>query len=491
MKFIPYDYQKYAINRIESQPKTALFMDLGLGKSVIALTAANDLINDQFEVRRCLIVAPLRVSQLTWPSEKDKWEHLKGLSMSLCLGDLKHREKALNARSDCVVINRENVLWLVKWLSAHKRDKEFDMIVVDESTSFKNHLSYRFFAMKELCRLADRVVIMTGTPIPNGYLDLWSQMYLLDQGARLGTSFSKFRNTFFVPDQQGWSQSAGHRIVYSWKPRDEAEKKISSLVSDISVSMSAEDYLKMPGLIINDVEVELSKDEKALYDKMERDFIIQDETADKVNEVVRADTAASLANKLLQLSGGEAYVVESVPIYSAEDDSCFKKPEPIHIMAVEKNETMVIHSRKIDALKEIVDDNSPKPVFVLYEYRHERLRILNELHDYHPRELLTSKDLDDWNSGKIQVLIGQPQSIGYGINLQAGGHILVWYSLTWNLELWEQAIGRLYRQGQKENVIVNCIIAKGTIDESVMEAIMRKKKVEDWMLDYVSKKKAR
>lgn len=456
MEFRPYSYQSYAIGRIERDPKVALFMDLGLGKSVIALTAANDMMTDTFQSSRCLVVAPLRVARMTWPSEKAKWEHLSGMRMSLAIGDERHRISAIMSNADVTVINRENIPWLDKWLISKGREGLFDLIVIDESTSFKSPSSQRFKSMRRLCRLAQRTVIMTGTPVPNGYLDLWAQIYLLDQGARLGTSMSSFKDNWFIPDQYGWNVARGCKVVYSWKPREGAEQEISSAIKDIAISMSAKDYLTMPEISVNRIPIDLSEDEMRRYRTMESDFILE-----SGSNVIRADSAGVLAGKLLQLASGECYLTNP------------------------PDRTTVLHTRKLDALKDIVDDNSPKPVFVLYEYRHEKERILEALKEYSPRMLETEQDLDDWNSGRIQVLLGQPQSIGFGINLQAGGHIMVWYSLTWNLELWEQTIGRLYRQGQKDKVIVNCLVSKGTIDEKVMDALDSKKKVEDWMLDYV------
>lgn len=430
MKYKPHNYQAFASNFILEHRVCCLMLDMGLGKTVITLTALWELILDRFEVSRILIIAPKRVAEDTWPREIAKWEHLSGLSYSLVLGSRAEREAALRKRAFLYIINRENVAWLVqnyRW--------DFDMVVIDELSSFKSNKAERFKAMKRVRPKVERIIGLTGTPAPNSLLDLWPQMYLLDMGQRLGRFIGAFRERFFLPDKRN------REIIYSYKPREGAEDAIYGLLSDICISMKARDYLEMPERIDNRIEVSMSVKEQKLYEDFRRDMVlsIQGEELDAVN-------AAALSNKLLQMANGAVY---------GED----KKILPIH-------------ERKLDALEDLAEAANGKPLLVAYWYQHDKKRIQERFQA--ARCIDSSKDIEDWNAGKIPLALIHPASAGHGLNLQEGGCTIVWFGLTWSLELYQQLNARLWRQGQKHTVVIHHIITKGTHDEDVMKALENK-----------------
>lgn len=434
MKFEPYDYQRRAIDKIISQPSVGLILEMGLGKSVITLTAIKQLIYDELDVTRVLVIAPLMVARDTWSRECDKWDHLKGLRVAKILGPAAKRKAAIEEDADVYVVNRENVVWLV---DNYRSRWKWDMLVVDELTSFKNPSSARFRALKKIRPRFNRIVGLTGSPDPNGLMDLWAEIYVLDGGERLERTITRFRQLYFRP-----GRTNGH-VVYDWIPVDGAEATITHKISDITISMLSADYLELPDRIDRDVLVTLTDEERAVYKKLEHEHLL---TLDE-DTAVSAANAAAVMGKLLQLSGGAVY----------DDDG----------------EAVEFHHEKIDALEEIIEASS-EPVLIFYGYRHERARILKAFEKYDPRELKTENDIKDWNAGRIRVLIAHPASVGYGLNLQDGGHIIVWYSLPWSLDQYQQANARLYRQGQTRPVIIHRLIAAGTVDEQVAKSLDRK-----------------
>lgn len=430
MKYKPHNYQQFATDFILNQSICCLMLDMGLGKTVITLTALWQLALDSFDVSRVLVIAPKRVAEDTWPKELAKWEHLTGLTSSLVLGSAAERKAALQRKAFLYIINRENVAWLVK---NHYWD--FDMVVIDELSSFKSNKAERFKAMKKVRPMVTRIVGLTGTPAPNTLLDLWPQMYLMDMGQRLGRFIGGFRDRFFLPDKRN------REIIYSYKPREGAEDAIYALISDICISMKAADYLDMPERIDNRIEVSMSPKERKLYDDFQKDMVlsIDDEELDAAN-------AAALSNKLLQMANGAVY---------GED----KKIIPIH-------------DRKLDALEDLVEAANGKPLLVAYWYKHDLQRIKARFKN--ARCIDTAKDIDDWNAGKIPLALIHPASAGHGLNLQDGGCTIVWFGLTWSLELYQQLNARLWRQGQKHTVVIHHIVTKGTHDEDVMWALENK-----------------
>ncbi|MFD1442807.1 DEAD/DEAH box helicase [Thermoactinomyces vulgaris] len=429
MKFTPYPYQKRAIQHILDHPSAGLFLEMGLGKSVITLTAITELLHNSFEIERVLVIAPLRVADTVWTAEAEKWDHTRHLRISKVLGSKKKRVEALNTPADVYVINRENVEWIV---DHYGRSWPFDMVVIDELSSFKSPSSRRFRALRKVLPLINRIVGLTGTPAPNGLIDLWSQIYLLDQGERLGPTITSYRNRYFVPGKR-----RGH-IVYEWIPI--SEEVIYEKISDICISMKAEDWLDMPQRIDRTVTVTLPPAARARYKQLERDLLLPFSDGDVV-----ANTAAVLAGKLLQLANGAVYD--------------------------ENHNVREIHKAKLEALGDIIEAANGKPILVFYTYQHDLHRIQKR---FSVRTLESSKDISDWNAGRIPVLLAHPASAGHGLNLQAGGNTIVWFGLPHSLELYEQANARLYRQGQKENVIIHHLVTEGTIDENVMKALARK-----------------
>ena len=435
MKFIPHDYQRYAAEFIITHPISALLLDMGLGKTSIALTAINDLLFDSFdsfEIHKVLVVAPLRVARDTWSAEIEKWEHLKNLQYSVVVGPAQERLKALCTPADIYIINRENIQWLVEESGL---TFDFDMAVIDELSSFKNHQSKRFKAFMKVRPKLKRIVGLTGTPASNGLMDLFAEFKLLDMGERLGRLIGQYRNAYFQPDKRNGM------VVYSYKPLPDAEQRIYDKISDITISMKATDHLKMPELISAEYMVQLSENEKEKYDRLKKDLIFSTED----NEVTAAN-AASLSNKLSQMANGAVY----------SDDG----------------ETVHIHDRKLDALEDIIESMNGRPLLVAYWFKHDLERIKKR---FEIREIKSSEDISDWNSGKIPVALIHPASAGHGLNLQSGGSTLVWFGLTWSLELYQQTNARLWRQGQTaDTVVIQHIIAKSTIDEQIMKALKTK-----------------
>ncbi len=448
MKFIPHDYQKIAIEKIINLPAVGLFLEMGLGKTVSALTAIQELLYDRFEASKVLVIAPLRVAQSTWSGEIEKWDHLQGLRLAKVLGSEKQRIGALHQPADIYIINRENTEWLVDY---YGRKWPFDMVVIDELSSFKNPRSKRFRALRKVRPLIKRIVGLTGTPAPNGLIDLWSQIYLLDQGERLGKTLTGYRNRYFDPGRRN------QNIIFEWIPKEFAEERIYEKISDICVSMKAEDWLQLPERIDNVIEVELPEKAKWQYKQLEKDLILPLLESD-----VTAANAAVLTNKLLQMANGAIYD--------------------------EFGEAKEIHDAKLEALEEAVEAANGKPVMVVYAYKHDLDRIRKRLKKYNPRTLDSDKDVQDWNAGKIQVLLLHPASGGHGLNLQTGGNIIVWFGLTWGLEYYQQANARLYRQGQTERVIVHHIVAKGTMDEEVLKALTGKASTQNDLMEAVKAK---
>ena len=434
MKYEPFSYQDYATKWIIEHEKSALFLEMGMGKSVATLTAILELKYDRFEIYKVLVISPLRVAQTTWPDEIKKWDHLSPLTISKILGSEKERIEGLGKSADIYIINRENVTWLVEWLGG---DWPFDMVVVDELSSFKSSKSKRFSSLKKVRPLIKRMVGLTGTPAPNGLVDLWPQIYLLDGGERLGRTLTGYRERYFLPDKRN------QMVIYTWKLKQGAEEVIFEKLSDICVSMKAVDYLDIPDRIDNMIAFEMPPKAREQYDTLEKELILS-----LVDSDVLAGSAAVLANKLLQVANGAVY----------DEDKKVKH----------------IHNEKLNVLDELIEAASGKPVLVFYGYQHDRDRILHHLKKQHPRLLKSEKDIDEWNKGKIKVLLAHPASAGHGLNLQTGGNIIIWFGLTWSLELYQQANARLHRQGQNETVIIHHIIAKDSIDERVIEALKSK-----------------
>lgn len=442
MRYNAHDYQKYATNFILQHPIAAVFLEMGLGKSVITLTALFDLILDQFIIGKVLVIAPLRVARDTWPSEIQKWDHLKGLTFSVVVGTAAERKAALMQQADVYIINRENVDWLINKSGIPFR---FDMIVIDELSSFKSWQAKRFKSLLKVRPFVKRIVGLTGTPSSNGLMDLWAEFRVLDLGQRLGRYIAHYRNAYFTPDKRN------AEVIFSYKPLPGAEEQIYKRIEDITISMKSCDYLKLPECVINEVPVYMSEKEQDVYDRFRDDMVakIKDKEIDAVN-------AAVLSGKLLQMANGAVY-----------DD--------------EKN-SLLIHDRKLDALEDLIEGANGKPVLVAYWYQHDAERIKSR---FDVREIKTSKDITDWNNGDIPVAIIHPASAGHGLNLQTGGSTLIWFGLTWSLELYQQTNARLHRQGQTDTVIIHHIIAKGTIDENVMKALRQKEKTQNALIDAV------
>ena len=445
MKFIPHDYQQYAIDFIKNNEVAAVLLDMGLGKTSITLTAVNDLIFDSFEVSKVLVIAPLRVARDTWPAEIKKWDHLKHLRYSVAVGSESERLAALRKEADIYIINRENVDWLV---NKSRVSFDFDMVVIDELSSFKSHQSKRFKSLLKVRPFIKRIVGLTGTPSSNGLMDLWAQFRILDMGKRLGRYITHYRNAYFLPDKRSADR------IFTYKPADGAEQMIYDRISDITISMKSADYLKLPECIINEVPVFMDTKEKAIYETFKEDMVakIKDEEIDAAN-------AAVLSGKLLQMANGCIY---------DEDKKAIK-----------------IHDRKLDALEDLIESANGKPLLVAYWFQHELARIKER---FPVREIKTSKDIEDWNKGKIPLAVIHPASAGHGLNLQTGGSTLVWFGLTWSLELYQQCNARLHRQGQTDTVVIHHIIAKGTIDEDVMAALQRKEKIQNALINAVKAK---
>ena len=442
MRYKPHDYQDYATQFILDHPVAAIFLDCGLGKTVITLTAMEELLHDRFEVSRILIIAPLRVARDTWPAEIQKWEHLRQLTFAVAVGTERERIAALAQRAELTIINRENVDWLV---SKSGWPFDFDMIVIDELSSFKSYQARRFRALMKARPLAKRVVGLTGTPSANGLMDLWAEFRLLDMGKRLGRFITHYREELFLPDKRN------QQMVFSYKPRPGAEDEIYQRIGDITISMRSADYLKLPELVETQSMVKLSAKERKTYDAMRAEMVttIGEQEIDAMN-------AAALSNKLLQMASGAVYD--------------------------EDGKALHMHDRKLDALEDLVESANGRPVLVAYWYKHDAERIKERMP---VREIRSSRDIRDWNAGKIPVALIHPAGAGHGLNLQDGGSMLIWFSLTWSLELYQQTNARLYRQGQKHTVTITHIIAEGTIDEQVMLALQKKDKTQAALIEAV------
>lgn len=442
-EFIPHKYQLTAINHVINVPKCGLFLDMGLGKTVSTLTAIKELKYNRFQVNKVLIIAPKKVAEGTWSKEKDKWNHTKDFRVSLVLGSQQKRIKALSVNADLYIINRENIPWLVDYL---RNDWYFDTVVIDESSSFKNSRSKRFKALKMVLPKINRLIELTGTPSPNGVEDLWAQIYLLDQGIRLEKYITHFRAKYMEPNKRNRSQ------IFDYKIKDGVYDSIINKISDICISMKSEDYLELPDLSYNEIPVILNDKARRDYDKMECDFVLELEGAE---DEITAVNAAALSNKLLQISNGAVY--NSSGIYTE------------------------VHDAKIEAFLELVERLQGKSLLVFYNFQHDRDRIKKALEksDLVVKELKTTQDEDDWNAGKIDILLTHPASAAYGLNLQEGGNHVCWFGLSWNLEHYQQANKRLHRQGQKEKVIIHHLVTQGTRDEDVMRALDNKAGVQE------------
>lgn len=439
-------YQEYATNRILEQEAVGLFLAMGLGKTVSTLTAVDQLLYDRFEVAKVLVIAPLRVAKMTWPDEVKKWDHLNHLRISRVLGTEKERMAALRTQADIYVINRENVEWLV---DLYGKDWPFDMVVIDELSSFKSTKARRFRALRKVRPFINRIVGLTGTPAPNGLIDLWPQIYLLDQGQRLGKTVTGYRDRYFEPDKRN------RTTVFSWRPKDGAEEVIYNKLEDLCMSMSAEDWLDMPERIDRIIQVQIPGPARIQYDQLERDLLLPFTDGD-----VTADTAGILSNKLLQLANGAVY----------DEFGGVKE----------------IHQAKLEALDDVIEAANGMPVLVFYWYQHDMDRIRQ--HIPAARLLDTEDDIEEWNQGQIPVMMAHPMSAGHGLNLQAGGNIITWFGLTWSLELYQQANARLHRQGQEKSVIVHHLVAEGTIDEDVMKVLAGRDQTQKALLDAVKAK---
>ena len=442
MRYEPHFYQTYTKEFILSHKEAAIFLDCGLGKTIVSLTAVEELLHDFFEIGKVLVIAPLRVARDTWPSEIAKWEHTKNIRASVVMGSAKERTAALLKPAEVYIINRENVKWLIE---ESNMPMDFDMIVIDELSSFKSYQAKRFRALMKLRPSVKRIVRLTGTPSANGLMDLWAEFRLLDMGKRLGRFISHYRDAYFLPDKRN------QQMVFSYKPREGAEDAIYRRIEDITVSMRAREYLKMPALVSNIVPVALDARERKLYDDMKRDMVIAVE-----NEEIDAVSAAALSNKLLQMANGAVYT--------------------------EEGKVIRLHDRKLDALEDLAESANGKSVLIAYWYKHDLERIQSRLS---VREIRSSEDIEAWNAGEILLGVIHPASAGHGLNLQFGGSTLVWFGLTWSLELYQQTNARLYRQGQKDTVIIHHLVAAGTMDEKVMQALERKDKMQAALIDAV------
>lgn len=439
MRYVAHNYQNYAKDFILAHKVSALFLDCGLGKTITTLTAINELMYDSFEISKVLIIAPLRVAQSTWKEEIEKWDHLNLLRYSIVVGDEKERLKALKQNSDIYIINRENVDWLVTKSGV---DFNFDMLIIDELSSFKSHTSKRFKSLLKIRPYFERVVGLTGTPSSNGLMDLWAEFRVLDLGERLSRYITHYRNEYFLPDKRNGS------VIFSYKPQPNAEERIYLRLADMTISMKSTEYLKMPELILNELEINLDDEDQMKYKKFKKEMVmtIQEKEIDAIN-------AASLSNKLIQLANGSIY----------DEDKKFYE----------------VHNKKLDKLEEIIESANGKPVLVAYWFKADKERIEKR---FKVREIKTADDIKQWNMGMINLALIHPASAGHGLNLQSGGSTLVWFSLTWSLELYQQTNARLYRQGQKDTVVIHHLITKNTIDEDIMKSLKRKDKTQEALM---------
>lgn len=442
-----HEYQVRGVNHIIDNEYCALFLDMGLGKTVTTLTAIKELL-DNCIISNALVIAPKKVTQVTWSGEIKNWKHLQGLTISVIDGTVKQRREAMAAKADIYAVSRDNIVWLVLEYGGVKLP--YDMVVIDELSSFKNHASKRFRAMRKVRKFIPRVVGLTGTPAPNGLIDLFAQMYLVDEGQRLGKTVTAYRDRFFRPGKRNGD------IVYTYElkaPQNETEQQISDLISDITISMTAEDYLKMPDKIMLYDYVDLTPKVLALYRDFEKEQILELINSD---EPISAASAAALSNKLQQFANGAIYDAER----NVKD----------------------LHDEKLDKLEELVDAANGEPVLIAYSYKHDLERIMQKLKAYKPVKLEKPEHIADWNAGKIPVLVTHPASAGHGLNLQKGGHNIIWFGNTWSLELYQQFNARLYRQGQMKPVMIHHIIAKNTIDEKIIKSLDGKRETQDGLM---------
>lgn len=446
MDFRPYPYQAYCIDRVINQSKIGLFLDMGLGKTIITLQAIYELKYNRFAVQKALIIAPKKVAEATWQREAKKWDGIGILRISTVLGSLGKRIAALHKPADVYIINRDNVTWLVDY---YKNDWPFDMVVVDESSSFKNHCAKRFKSLANMYNHIKRMILLTGTPTPKGLIDLWAQVYLLDRGQSLGRTYTSFRDHFFIPDQR--SQT----VIYSYKPKDSAEGDILRAISHLCVSMKSEDYLKLPPVIEDIVPVQLSPKAQRDYNVMESQMVLELIESDIE---ITAVSAASLSTKLQQLANGAVY----------DEDRTVHE----------------IHDCKIEAFKELIEQLAGKPALVFYNFKHdlERLKKALATSGLIVKEFKGAEEESAWNAGEIDILLAHPASTAYGLNLQDGGNHVIWFGLNWSLELYQQANKRLHRQGQTEKVIIHHLISLGTRDEDMMEALQCKADAQEYVL---------
>ena len=448
MRYKPHDYQKYAINFIKEHPIAAILLDMGMGKTSIVLAALNDLIFDRFEVSKVLIIAPLRVAKHTWPTEIQKWDQLKGLRYSIVVGTAAERRRALMVDADIYIINRENIPWLIEKSGL---PFDYDMVVIDELSSFKNWQAKRFRALMKVRPKVKRIVGLTGTPSSNGLMDLFAEYKILDMGERLGRFISQYRLDYFVPDQMNGP------VVYNYRLRPGADRRIYNRISDITISMKGTDHLKMPELVNSEYMVYMDEDECRKYEQMKHDLVVSLPGGE-----VTAANAASLSGKLTQMANGAVY----------SDTGGIEK----------------IHDRKLDALEDMIEAANGKSLLVAYWYKHDLIRISRRLDARGVRygKLDTDKSICDWNAGRLEVGLIHPASAGHGLNLQSGGSTLVWFGMIWSLELYQQTIARLWRQGQESGtVVVQHILTAGTVDERIMKALSAKDATQTRLIDAV------
>ena len=441
MKYAPHQYQEYATNFILSHPTSAIFLNCGLGKTIITMTAINELMYNSFEVGKVLVIGPLRVGNV-WREEIKKWDHINHLRISVAIGSESERLTAFRQSADIYYINRENVQWLIEKSGV---PFDFDMVVIDELSSFKSGQAKRFKSLVKMRPRVKRIVGLTGTPSSNGLMDLWAEFRLLDMGERLGRYIGQYRRAYFVPDKRNGE------IIYSYKPLPGAEEAIYKRIGDITISMKSADYLKMPKCVINEVPVWMEPHQKDLYDQLKQEMVISLKESE-----INAANAAALSGKLLQMANGAVYDGMGEPFF--------------------------IHDEKLNALEDLIEGANGKPVLIAYWYKHDLDRIKAR---FDVREIKTDRDIADWNAGGIPVAVIHPASAGHGLNLQAGGSTLIWFGLTWSLELYQQTNARLWRQGQTETVVIHHIITRDTIDEDVMAALRKKERTQASLINAV------
>ena len=447
MRFEPHSYQTAAIKHLEEHSGSALFLEMGMGKSICTLTALNDLKYDMFEAVKILIIAPKLVARDTWDAEILKWDHTRNLTWSKILGTQKQRLQALEQEADIYLINRENVAWLV---DRYGKKWPFDTVVIDELSSFKDPSSRRFRSLRKVRPLIKRLIGLTGTPAPNGYMDLWSQVYLLDGGERLGRTLTAYRNRFFTPGRRN-----GH-IVYDWILRPGAAEKIQERIKDLCLSLSASDWLQVPEQITITHTIDLGPEILSQYKALAKSKLMEVEDSEVP---IVADSAGVMTNKLLQFANGRIYD--------------------------ENHHVQYVHDQKLQALEELIDEANGKPVLVFYAFKHDERAIREQLADRNICDLSEEGAVKRWNAGKIEVLLVHPASVAYGLNLQDGGNIIIWYGLTYSLEAYLQANARLHRQGQKQKVLIHHLVAKGTVDEDVMRMLENKNVTQQELLKSV------